>query len=152
MLQGLGAAAAPAGGSACWQVCLSSSTYSLQCDAFVKCACRAAGVGCHCCACWRQCLLAGVRVLHHLLTALCSICGTRTSHCRGWAPLHRFVCWVQMFKIHVSCCRGWVPLLRLLEAVPAWEEASTISAAFQCVESVSRCASLHRKWQQPCFS
>eukprot|EP00775_Hariotina_reticulata_P011566 gene11566-11710_t len=33
--------------------------------------------------------------------------------------------------------RGWVPLLRLFEAVPSWEESSTISAAFQCVESVS---------------
>jgi hypothetical protein len=34
--------------------------------------------------------------------------------------------------------RGWVPLLRLLEAVPSWEESVTISLAFQCVEVVCR--------------
>jgi hypothetical protein len=37
------------------------------------------------------------------------------------------------------CCRGWVPLLRLLETVPAYTDATTISAAYQCVESVCRC-------------
>lgn len=41
----------------------------------------------------------------------------------------------------MSCCRrGWVPLLRLLEAVPSWEDGATISASYQCVESVCRCA------------
>ena len=34
---------------------------------------------------------------------------------------------------------GWVPLLRLLEAVPSWDDGATIGAAFQCVESICRC-------------
>jgi hypothetical protein len=33
---------------------------------------------------------------------------------------------------------GWVPLLRLLEAVPSWDDAATIGTAFQCVESICR--------------
>jgi len=37
---------------------------------------------------------------------------------------------------HLSA--GWVPLLRLLEAVPSWDDASTISTAFQSVESICR--------------
>ncbi|WIA43332.1 hypothetical protein OEZ86_009826 [Tetradesmus obliquus] len=45
---------------------------------------------------------------------------------------------LHVLQRHGECLsRGWVPLLRLLEAVPAWEEASTVAAAFQCVESVS---------------
>jgi hypothetical protein len=67
---------------------------------------------------------------------------------KAWS-VHTFKCVAALYAVHwrvpkqhrlALCCRGWVPLLRLLEAVPAWEEASTISAAFQCVESVSRCA------------
>jgi hypothetical protein len=38
---------------------------------------------------------------------------------------------------HLSA--GWVPLLRLLEAVPSWDDAATISTAFQSVESICRC-------------
>jgi hypothetical protein len=38
---------------------------------------------------------------------------------------------------HLSA--GWVPLLRLLEAVPSWNDAATISTAFQSVESICRC-------------
>lgn len=37
---------------------------------------------------------------------------------------------------HLSA--GWVPLLRLLEAVPSWDDAATISTAFQSVESICR--------------
>lgn len=32
--------------------------------------------------------------------------------------------------------RGWVPLLRLLDAVPSWEDTATINLGFQCVELV----------------
>jgi len=41
---------------------------------------------------------------------------------------------LQFHGEHLS--RGWAPLLRLLEAIPAWQEPATISLAFQSVELI----------------
>ncbi len=50
---------------------------------------------------------------------------------------------------HLSA--GWVPLLRLLEAVPSWDDAATISTAFQSVESICRLVA-GRAWRRLCLS
>ncbi len=48
--------------------------------------------------------------------------------------------------------RGWVPLLRLLEAVPSWEDNATISLAFQSAEAICRWVAKQETSRPPLLS